>query len=204
MTGLLLMVAAGVLWCVLPGVAPAVGGDEPGGGTEGGVEEKAVADPDVSGVGFDLIDGTATTVGAYRGKVVLIVNTASECGLTPQYDGLERLYRAHKGEGLVVIGFPSNDFMGQEPGSNEEILAFCEARSVTFPMAAKVRVKGEGAHPLFKRMAALPAPLGGEPEWNFTKFLVDREGRVVGRFGPRTTPEDPKVVGAVERLLAGE
>lgn len=204
MTGTLLTVVAVVLWCVVPGVAPAVGGDEPGGGTEGGVEEKAVADPDVSGVAFDLIDGTPTSVGAYRGKVVLIVNTASECGLTPQYDGLERLYRAHKEAGLVVIGFPSNDFMGQEPGSNEEIRAFCAARSVTFPMAAKVRVKGEGAHPLFKRMAALPAPLGGAPEWNFTKFLVDREGRVVGRFGPRTTPEDPAVVEAVARLLGDE
>ena len=164
-------------------------------------EEKPVS-PVVSAHKFDLIDGTPTSLDAYKGKVVLIVNTASRCGLTPQYEALEKLYRAHQKDGLVVIGFPANNFMGQEPGTNAEILEFCTGKyDVTFPMAAKISVKGEDAHPLFKHLAALPAPLGGEPSWNFTKFLVDRDGRVVARFEPRTRPDDDKVVGAVRELL---
>lgn len=153
---------------------------------------------------FTLIDGTPTSLKAYEGKVILIVNTASKCGLTPQYEGLEALYRAHKEEGLVVIGFPANNFMGQEPGTNEEILAFCTGKyEVSFPMAAKISVKGEGCHPLYKHLAALPEPLGGEPTWNFTKFVVDRSGQVVARFGPRTAPEDAKVTETLAGLLSG-
>ncbi len=154
---------------------------------------------------FELIDGTPTSLEAYRGKVVLIVNTASRCGLTPQYEALEKLYRAHQKDGLVIIGFPANNFMGQEPGTNEEILAFCTDRfDVTFPMAAKVSVKGEDAHPLFRQLAAQPAPLGGEPSWNFTKFIIDREGNVAARFEPRTKPEDPKLVETLAGLLKAE
>jgi glutathione peroxidase len=159
--------------------------------------------PNVLSHKFELIDGTPTSLDAYKGKVVLIVNTASRCGLTPQYEALEKLYRAHQKDGLVIIGFPANNFMGQEPGTNEEILEFCTGEyEVTFPMAAKVSVKGEDAHPLFKQLAAQPAPLGGEPAWNFTKFVVDRQGDVVARFEPRTKPDDEKVVETLRGLLS--
>lgn len=151
---------------------------------------------------FEMIDGEQAALSEYRGRVIMIVNTASRCGLTPQYEALEKLYKRHAEDGLVIIGFPANNFMGQEPGTNEEIQAFCTERyGVTFPMAAKISVKGEDAHPLYKHLARLPQPLGGEPGWNFTKFLVDREGRVVARFEPRVRPDDDKVVSEVRRLL---
>ncbi|TVQ75576.1 MAG: glutathione peroxidase [Phycisphaeraceae bacterium] len=147
---------------------------------------------------MNRLDGTPEHLGAYRGRVVLIVNTASRCGLTPQYEGLQRLYEAKHRDGLVVLGFPANDFMGQEPGSNEQIAAFCEENyGVTFPMFEKISVKGAGAHPLF----VLLTEATGEPSWNFTKYLIDREGRIVRRFDPRTRPDDPEFVGAVEELL---
>lgn len=175
-------------WSPEPGTTPA--------------ETTEPAGPNILAQQFDLIDGTKTSFKAYEGRVLLVVNTASRCGLTPQYEALEKLYRAHQKEGLVVIGFPANNFMGQEPGTNEQILEFCTGTyDVTFPMAAKVSVKGEDAHPLYRQMAALPAPLGGEPAWNFTKFLVDREGNVIARFEPRTRPDDPKVVEAVREAL---
>lgn len=161
--------------------------------------------PNVLAQRFDLIDGTPTSLKAYEGKVLLLVNTASKCGLTRQYEGLERLYRGSKEKGLVVIGFPANNFMSQEPGTNEEILEFCTGKyEVTFPMAAKISVKGQDAHPLYRQLIALPKPLGGEPEWNFTKFLVDRSGNVVARFGSRTTPDDPKLVQRISELLAAD
>ncbi len=177
------------------------GGDEPE--IEGSVEvENKPVSPNVLAQKFDLIDGTPTSLEAYKGKVVLIVNTASRCGLTGQYEALEKLYRAHEKDGLVVIGFPANNFMGQEPGTNEEILEFCTGKfDVTFPMAAKVSVKGEDAHPLFRHLAAQPAPLGGEPSWNFTKFVIDREGNVAARFEPRTQPDDQRVVETLRGLL---
>jgi glutathione peroxidase len=148
------------------------------------------------------IDGTPQQLDAYKGKVVLIVNTASRCGLTPQYEALESLFRSYKDRGFVVLGFPANDFMGQEPGTNEEIARFCSERySVSFPMFEKVGVKGEKAHPLFRQLASLPEPAGGEPSWNFTKYLVDREGRAVMRFEPRLRPNDEKVIAKIEELL---
>lgn len=169
----------------------------------GSKEEAKPVSPNVLEHTFETIDGKPTTLAAYKGRVVMIVNTASRCGLTPQYEALEKLYRDHQKDGLVIIGFPANNFMGQEPGSNEEILAFCTDRfDVTFPMAAKVSVKGEDVHPLFKHLAALPAPLGGEPSWNFTKFLLDRNGNVVARFEPRVRPDDVSVVEKVKGLLA--
>jgi glutathione peroxidase len=149
------------------------------------------------------IDGLPTDLAQFKGKVVLIVNVASQCGLTPQYEGLQALYAKHREAGLVVLGFPCNDFMGQEPGTEADIAKFCSTRySVTFPMLAKVAVKGPATAPLYKQLIAQPAPIGGELEWNFTKFLVGRDGRVFARFGPRVAPSDPKLTAAIERALA--
>ena len=160
---------------------------------------------DVLGYEMETIDGTMQKLETYRGSVVLIVNVASACGLTPQYEGLEALYREHKKEGLVVLGFPANDFNSQEPGTNAEIAQFCSGKyDVTFPMMGKIHVKGKEVHPLYKQLAAQPEPIGGEPEWNFAKFLVNRKGEVVARFPSRTTPSDPKLVAKVNELLAGD
>lgn len=146
------------------------------------------------------IDGTRAPLASYEGSVLLVVNTASRCGLTRQYAGLEELYRAKRDEGLVVLGFPANNFMNQEPGTDDEIAAFCEENyGVTFPMFSKVDVVGDGAHPLFAELTALSSA----PSWNFTKYLVNREGEFVRRFDPRTGPADPSLVSAVEAALAG-
>jgi len=145
------------------------------------------------------IDGTAEPLSAYEGKVLLIVNTASRCGFTPQYESLQSLYEARRDEGLVILGFPSNDFMGQEPGSNEEIAEFCDARfSITFPMFEKVDVKGDDAHPLFQQLAEE----AGSPSWNFNKYLVDRSGHVVARYGSRVAPDDAALTERLDELLA--
>jgi glutathione peroxidase len=165
--------------------------------------EKKMISKDVLGYEMEMLDGTTQSLEQYRGKVVLMVNVASKCGLTPQYKALEALYRQHKKEGLVIIGFPANDFNGQEPGTSDEIAQFCsENYDVTFPMTAKIHVKGKETHPLYKQLAAQPKPIGGEPEWNFAKFLVNRKGEVVTRFPSRTTPEDPALTKRVEELLA--
>lgn len=161
-------------------------------------------DPFVLKYEMRRIDGTPQQLDAYKGKVVLIVNTASRCGLTPQYEALEALFRSNKDRGFVVLGFPANDFMGQEPGTNEEIAKFCVERySVTFPMFEKISVKGEKSHPLFRQLASLPEPAGGEPSWNFTKYLLDREGRAVMRFEPRVKPNDARLTAKIEELLGG-
>ena len=149
------------------------------------------------------LSGPVEPLAGYRGQVLLVVNTASKCGLTPQYEGLQSLYERYQGRGFTVLGFPSNDFREQEPGSDAEIGEFCKANyGVGFPMFSKVRVLGEDAHPVYAYLTSRPAPIGGPVEWNFQKYLVDREGRVVQRFSPRTTPEAPEVVAAIERLLA--
>ncbi|MCZ7559998.1 MAG: glutathione peroxidase [Burkholderiaceae bacterium] len=150
----------------------------------------------------DTIEGRARRLSQYRGKVLLIVNTASQCGLTPQYAGLEELYREYHGRGLEILGFPCNQFGAQEPGSEGEIAEFCETHyGVSFPMFAKVEVNGDAAHPLFKWLRKqAPGLLGSEAiKWNFTKFLVDREGHVVERFAPTTAPAD--LAPAIEKLL---
>ena len=135
----------------------------------------------------------------YAGKVVLVVNTASQCGYTPQYEGLEALYRKYQARGLVVLGFPSNDFGGQEPGSNKEIAAFCTNQyAIEFPMFAKTVVRGPQASPLY---ADLARAAGAEPRWNFHKYLVDRSGRQVMSFDTKVAPSDAKLVGAIEKLL---
>ncbi|MBL8745799.1 MAG: glutathione peroxidase [Phycisphaerae bacterium] len=156
-------------------------------------------------LGFTLnrIDGTPQPLQEYRGKVLLIVNVASQCGLTPQYEGLESLYESKKNDGLVVLGFPANNFGSQEPGTNSEIAAFCSGKfNVTFPMFEKISVKGEDQHPLYRMLASLPEPLGGDPKWNFTKFLVDRSGNVVARYEPKTKPDDAALVAQIDKLLA--
>ncbi len=140
----------------------------------------------------DQLDGTSRALADYQGKVLLIVNTASRCGFTPQYAGLEALYRRHREQGLEVLGFPCNQFGAQEPGDAEEIARFCSARyEVSFPMFAKVEVNGEGAHPLYRHLKqAAPGLLGSQGiKWNFTKFVVDRHGRVVSRHAPNAKPE---------------
>lgn len=147
---------------------------------------------DLYDIGVTRIDGTETTMAEYRGKTLLVVNTASECGYTPQYAGLEKLYQEFKDKGLVVLGFPSDDFGGQEPGDNAQIQAFCGERfGVTFPMFAKIAIKGADGHPLFKWLAAeKPGILGIQAiKWNFTKFLVDASGNVVKRYGSVDTPD---------------
>ena len=148
------------------------------------------------------IDGKEQSLVDYRGQVLLIVNVASECGLTKEhYPALQKLYTEKKDAGLVVLGFPANDFKGQEPGSNSDIATFCSAQKVTFPMFEKITVVGKDAHPLYKYLSGRPGPVGAEPSWNFTKFLVDRDGTVVARFDPRTMPGDPEVVKKIDALL---
>lgn len=153
-------------------------------------------------ISVTTIDGETTTLAAYRGKALLIVNTASACGLTPHYEGLQQLYDTYREQGLVVLGFPCNQFAGQEPGTEEEIKSFCELNyKVTFPMFAKVDVKGEHAHPLFAHLvASVPEPYRtGDIEWNFVKFLVDREGNTVKQFSARTEPA--QLTADIEALL---
>ncbi len=148
------------------------------------------------------IDGKARKLSHYKGKVLLIVNTASRCGFTPQYKGLEALYQKYGRRGFAVLGFPSNQFGEQEPGPESEIAEFCEINfGVTFPLFAKIDVNGEGAHPLYKYLtSAKPGLLGSEAiKWNFTKFLVDREGGVVKRYGPTTEPKE--IADDIEALL---
>ncbi|MDX9912384.1 MAG: glutathione peroxidase [Phycisphaerales bacterium] len=177
-------------------------------GTKGGDDKKEAAamleaqpetQPYVLDHAMKRIDGTEESLETYRGKVVMVVNVASKCGLTPQYAQLEELYEARKGRGFVILGFPANDFNEQEPGTNGEIAAFCTANfGVTFPMFEKITVKGEEKHPLYEQLSKQ----GGEPTWNFTKYLVDRRGHVVARFDPRTTPDDPALLARLDELLA--
>lgn len=143
---------------------------------------------------------TVNLAQAYGGQVLLVVNTASKCGFTPQYEGLEAMYAKYKDQGFAVLGFPSNDFMGQEPGSEEDIQEFCTLTyGVKFPMFEKVQVRGSDATPLYRDLAAAT---GEAPGWNFHKYLIDREGRVVASFGSRTTRDDPKLVAEIEKQLA--
>jgi glutathione peroxidase len=149
------------------------------------------------------LDGKPVDLAQYRGKVLLIVNTASKCGFTPQYQGLELLYRRYQDQGVEVLGFPCNQFGGQEPGTEAEIGDFCEKNyGVSFPMFAKLDVNGDQAHPLFQHLKSeAPGVLGTEGiKWNFTKFLIGRDGKVVKRYAPQTKPED--IAEDVDRILA--
>lgn len=148
---------------------------------------------------LNSITGQSAPLSAYKGKVLLVVNVASQCGYTPQYAGLEALYRKYKDKGLVVIGFPANNFGAQEPGSNEEIQQFCKRTyAVTFPMYAKISVKGADQAPVYKFLTEG----SGDVKWNFTKFLVDGSGKVIGRFESRVAPDGPELVSAIEKALA--
>jgi len=143
---------------------------------------------------------TVNLASAYRGQVLLVVNVASKCGNTPQYEGLEAMYTKYQGRGFAVLGFPSNDFLGQEPGSEKQIQEFCKLTyGVKFPMFEKVHVKGRDATPLYRELAQ---ETGTEPGWNFHKYLIDRQGHVVANFSPRTPPDDPALVAKLEQLLA--
>ncbi len=149
---------------------------------------------------LETIDGAPRSLGEFRGKVLLLVNTASECGYTPQYQGLEKLHATYEARGFSVVGFPSNDFGGQEPGSNKEIKAFCTAKfGVTFPMFAKISVKGPAKHPLYAML--IQTPPAGEVKWNFNKFLVGRDGKVIARFESDVTPESSELVAAIDKAL---
>ncbi len=136
---------------------------------------------------------------AYQGDVLLVVNTASKCGNTPQYDGLEAMYAQYAEQGFAVLGFPSNDFMGQEPGTEEQIEEFCRLTyGVQFPMFSKTLVKGDKAHPMFQQLASLDQA----PSWNFQKYLIGRNGQLIKTFSPRTQPNDPELIAAIETALA--
>ena len=168
------------------------------------------------------IDGSETTLADYRGKVIMVVNVASECGLTVQYEGLERLYEDKRDDGLVIAGFPANDFKGQEPGTNDEILSFCTLTyDVQFPMFSKIAVTGEDRHPLYNRLIASGVETTGDGPmrerlakngletgqdsgivWNFEKFLIGRDGKVAARFAPDVTADDPRLLVALEKELA--
>jgi glutathione peroxidase len=148
------------------------------------------------------LDGKPVDLASFQGKVVLVVNVASRCGATPQYAGLQKLYDTYKDRGLVIIGFPANDFGAQEPGTDSQIAEFCTSKyGVTFPMFSKITVKGSGAPPLYKTLTAAANP-PGDIAWNFEKFLIGRDGGVIGRFKTRVPPDDPAMIAAIEAALA--
>jgi len=150
----------------------------------------------------DTIQGEPVSLAQYAGKVVLLVNVASKCGNTPQYEGLEAMYEKYKDQGLVILGFPANNFGGQEPGTNEEILEFCtRTYDVNFPMFSKISVKGDDIAPLYAYLTGPESPRGGDITWNFEKFLADRSGKIIGRFDPSMKPEEPEFVAAIEAAL---
>jgi glutathione peroxidase len=156
----------------------------------------------IYGLYFTTIDGQPLPLSQYKGKVLLIVNTASRCGFTPQYDGLEKLYETYKDQGFMILGVPSNDFGGQEPGSNAEIKTFCETKfNIQFPMAAKEVVTGNNAHPFYKQVRAQMGALAS-PHWNFYKYLISRDGHIVAWFSSKTTPGSDALAKAIETELA--
>jgi glutathione peroxidase len=164
-------------------------------------------DPGADGGLLDLsakrLNGPVEPLSVYRGQVLLVVNTASRCGYTPQYEGLQALYERYRERGFSVLGFPSNDFGNQEPAGDVQIGEFCRANyGVEFPMFSKVRVGGDDAAPVYRYLTSLPEPIGGPVKWNFEKYLVDREGRVVARFASRVAPGAPELVSRIEELLS--
>jgi len=172
----------------------------------GAMTTMATADDHECALNFKAknIDGKTVDLEDYEGKVVLVVNTASKCGLTSQYAGLEKLYSKHKEDGLVILGFPCNQFAGQEPGSDADIKKFCSSNyKVTFPMFSKIDVNGDDAAPIYKYLTSKDVkPAGtGNVRWNFEKFLIDREGNLVNRFSPQTSPDDSELVKQIKTQL---
>lgn len=161
------------------------------------------AGPSIYEIALKDIDKKDTSLKSFKGKVLLVVNVASQCGLTPQYKALEKMHQQYKAKGFAVLGFPCNDFGAQEPGTNEEIKQFCSSKyNVTFPIFDKLSVKGPEQHPLYQLLAGKDAKFAGDVKWNFGKFLVGKNGEVLRRFEPRTAPDDPEVVKAIEEALA--
>ena len=176
----------------------------PGEGEAAGTAAGAPAVPPILRYKMASLSGREVDLGRYRGEVLMMVNTASKCGFTPQYKGLEELYERFHGRGFAVLGFPANNFLWQEPGSDAEIGAFCHKNyGVTFDMFSKISVRGGDKAPLYRYLTdeRTNPEFSGEIMWNFTKFLVGRDGRVVARFGPRTSPEEPAVAAAIEAAL---
>jgi len=160
---------------------------------------------DLTTIPFETITGQKTSLADFKGKVVLVVNTASKCGLTKQYDALEALQDKYAEKGFTVIAFPCNDFGKQEPGTAEEIQTFCKTKfDVSFPLMAKISVKGEAQHPLYAALTGKDGIFPGDVSWNFGKFLIGKDGKAIARFEPRTKPDDQAVIEAIEKALAAE
>jgi glutathione peroxidase len=209
----------GVLYLLaaLPGCAAKTSTDQPGGQSspaaassatqvEDGEDQEMTSENAKGALGFTVedIDGNDVSLKRYLGQVVLIVNVASKCGLTPQYEELQELHERYAGQGLAILGFPANDFLSQEPGTNEQIKQFCSTKyGVGFDMFAKISVKGRDQCALYAYLTSKEdnPEFGGELAWNFTKFLVGRDGKIIGRFEPRVRPSDPKVISAIEAAL---
>jgi glutathione peroxidase len=162
-------------------------------------------DPKLYTIPLKDIDGHDASLKTYKGSVLLIVNVASKCGFTPQYSGLEAVWRKYKDKGLMVLGFPSNDFGGQEPGTPDEIKQFCSSKyDVSFPLFEKIKVKGAEKHPLYSALTGPSSPVPGEVKWNFGKFLIGRDGAIVTRFDSDVKPESPELTSAIEKALAAK
>ncbi len=167
----------------------------------GAAEQQPTTRPAVLNYTVKDIDGNDYDLAKLKGKVVLLVNVASKCGYTPQYKGLESLYEQYKDKGFVIVGFPANNFKGQEPGSNEEIKQFCTSKyNVTFPMMSKISVKGDDMHPLYKQLTDAT----GQVTWNFNKFLVGKDGKLIEHFDSKVKPDDAKLTGAIDSALAAQ
>ena len=163
----------------------------------------AVAADSIYDIPLKDIDGKDATLAPYKGQVLLVVNVASKCGFTPQYAGLEGIYKKYSFQGLVVCGFPCNQFLSQEPGTAAEIKEFCTSKyNVTFPMFDKLDVNGKNRHPLYTTLAGTNSPFAGNIKWNFTKFLIGRDGKILKRFGSSTKPDSEEVTKAIEEALA--
>ena len=165
----------------------------------------AFAGPNLYDVPLKTLDKKDSNLKSYKGKVLLVVNVASQCGLTPQYKALEKVHRQFKAKGFTVLGFPCNDFGAQEPGTNEEIQHFCSAKyDVSFPLFDKLHVKGPQQHPLYAELVGKDSPFPGDIKWNFGKFLIGKNGEILKRFEPTTTPDDPAVIKAIEEALSAK
>lgn len=165
----------------------------------------AQAAASVHDIKINTLDGKPTSLGEYKGKVVLLVNVASKCGLTPQYEALQKLQDKYSAKGFTVVGVPCNDFGAQEPGTSEEIQKFCKDNyQVTFPMLEKVHVKGADQHPLYARLTGKDSEFPGDIKWNFGKFLIGKDGKVLKRFEPQTKPDSSEVTSAIEAALAAK